>query len=196
MLEHATDLRELPPEDAVDVPADARQRAEFARAVVEAATSREPTRKPWPSGVRCVETPWDDEVCAERVEVHRVKGGTEIAWLCPGCAAHGIMSGVEGSPHDLSRYIPRGKLSRWGMSGAQRELLWEATRGLPHLRAVIARSISPSEIDDALLVSATVRELDDLYTLVEQLTDGTRSRRRLALLEGLRFSLSTSIDGF
>jgi hypothetical protein len=35
-----------------------------------------------------------------------------------------------------------------------------------------------------------------MYSLVEALTDGTRSRRRLELLEGLLASLCTAIDGF
>jgi hypothetical protein len=38
--------------------------------------------------------------------------------------------------------------------------------------------------------------LDELYSLVEALMGGTRSRRRLELLDGLRASLCSSIDGF
>lgn len=46
------------------------------------------------------------------------------------------------------------------------------------------------------LVQATVGELDDMYSLVEALMDGTRSRKRLDLLEVMRASLCNSIDGF
>jgi len=44
--------------------------------------------------------------------------------------------------------------------------------------------------------SGTVDELDQVYTLVEDLTDATRRRRRIQLLDGLRMSLCTAIDGF
>ena len=41
-----------------------------------------------------------------------------------------------------------------------------------------------------------MEELDELYTLVEGLTDRTRSRKRHELLDDLRASLSVSMDGF
>jgi hypothetical protein len=36
------------------------------------------------------------------------------------------------------------------------------------------------------VVEASVDELDEMYSLVEALMDGTRSRRRLEQLEGMR----------
>jgi hypothetical protein len=53
-----------------------------------------------------------------------------------------------------------------------------------------------AEIDGLLIVRATVDELADIYTLVERLEDDTRSRRPLELLDGLRASLSSAMDGF
>ena len=49
---------------------------------------------------------------------------------------------------------------------------------------------------DMLLVEATVGELNDLYTLVESLYGGAVSADEREVLDGLRASLSTSIDGF
>lgn len=46
------------------------------------------------------------------------------------------------------------------------------------------------------MVEASVDELDEMYSLVEALMDGTRSRRRREQLEGMRMTLCTSIDGF
>ena len=47
-----------------------------------------------------------------------------------------------------------------------------------------------------MLLQATVDELDEIYTLVEHLTDATRSRRRIELLDGMRMDLCTAMDGF
>jgi hypothetical protein len=46
------------------------------------------------------------------------------------------------------------------------------------------------------VVQASVRELGEIYSLVEALMDGTRSRRRLEQLEGMLATLCTSMDGF
>jgi hypothetical protein len=47
-----------------------------------------------------------------------------------------------------------------------------------------------------LLIDATVEELDEMYTLVEELTDMRTGRRQRDLLDGLRASLCNSMDGF
>ena len=47
-----------------------------------------------------------------------------------------------------------------------------------------------------LRFEASVDELDEMYSLVEALMDGTRSRRRFDQLTGMRATLCTSIDGF
>ena len=52
------------------------------------------------------------------------------------------------------------------------------------------------EIAGLWIVRATGHELDEVYSLVEALENGARGRTRRELLEGLRMSLSTSIDGF
>jgi hypothetical protein len=47
-----------------------------------------------------------------------------------------------------------------------------------------------------LVLQATLDELDAIYTLVEDLTDATRSRRRIELLDSLRADLCDVMDGF
>mgnify|MGYP003595188906 CR=1 FL=1 len=84
----------------------------------------------------------------------------------------------------------------WGFDEAERAVLWDATTELPALRAVLERGVAHAEMRGLLIVQATVGELDAMYTLVEELTDGTRSRRRRELLDGLRASLCTAMDGF
>jgi hypothetical protein len=89
-----------------------------------------------------------------------------------------------------------GKQRLWGFDDAERRLLFDATTNMPALRAVIERARPHVEIQGLWLVQATVRELDEMYSLVEALMDGARGRRRLELLEGLLATLCTSIDGF
>ena len=62
--------------------------------------------------------------------------------------------------------------------------------------AVIARAHPVEDVPGLLLVEGTVDEFDEIYTLVEHLTDATRSRRQIELLDGMRADLCTAIDGF
>jgi hypothetical protein len=66
----------------------------------------------------------------------------------------------------------------------------------PAVRAVMERARRRAELGGLWVVEASVDELDELYSLVEALMDGTRSRRRREQLEGMRATLCTSIDGF
>ena len=84
----------------------------------------------------------------------------------------------------------------WGFDDAEREVLVGATAELPSLRAVVARAERRADLQGMWIVRASVRELDEMYSLVEALMDGTRSRRRLEQLEGMLATLCTSIDGF
>jgi hypothetical protein len=84
----------------------------------------------------------------------------------------------------------------WGFDDSERGVLVDATTNIPELHALVARAQRRSEFGGVWLVQATVQELDELYSLVEALMDGTRSRKRLDLLEGMLASLCTSIDGF
>ena len=84
----------------------------------------------------------------------------------------------------------------WGFDDSERAVLVGATANLPELRAVVARAEPRAELGGVWLVQATMRELDDMYSLVGALMDGTRSHERLDLLEGMLASLCTSIDGF
>lgn len=119
-----------------------------------------------------------------------------MAWSCAICGDRGLVSNFKGSESDLSGWAPRGKTVVWGIDDDERKVLLDATRELPDLRAIVARARCEPEIEGVYVVEATVEELDQVYTLVDELTDCTRSRPRLLLLEGLRRSLSTSIDGF
>jgi len=75
-------------------------------------------------------------------------------------------------------------------------VLMAATTHIPELREVVERGAPHDEVPGLLLLRATVEELDDIYTLVEELTDGTRSRRRRELLDSLRASLCSAMDAF
>lgn len=78
----------------------------------------------------------------------------------------------------------------------KRELLVAATVELPSLRAVIARAERRWDLRGLWVVQASVRELDAICDLVEELMDGTRSRRQLEQLESMLATLCTSMDGF
>ena len=84
----------------------------------------------------------------------------------------------------------------WGFDDSERGLLVEATTNLGELRAVVERAERTDQFGGMWLVQATARELDEMYSLVEALMGGTRSRKRLDLLEGMRASLCNSIDGY
>lgn len=186
-----TDMDHLAPPGA-DVPAPARQRSDFTRAVAQAATSRAAGAQ-WRSAVKCIGRRGSKR-CRGFIDVAR--GDVAVEWSCACCGESGTVTHVAGSDADLSRYVPRGKTVLWGFDEEEREVLLVATTHIPELRAVVARSQPHVEIAGLLIVHATVAELDEMYTLVEELTDGTRSRRRRDLLDGLRGSLCTSIDGF
>jgi hypothetical protein len=84
----------------------------------------------------------------------------------------------------------------WGLRRKSDGALARATSSIPRLRAVIDRAVPrPDLAPDLLLVQASFEELDEMY-LIEALMDGTRTTRRLELLDGLLASLCTSIDGF
>jgi hypothetical protein len=108
-----------------------------------------------------------------------------------------VITGFEDTELDMSAYVPRRKKLRlWGFEDEGREVLLDATTHVPSLRAIVARASPAAEVPGLLLVQATVDELDAIYTRVEQLTDATRSRRRIELLDGMRADLCTAIDGF
>ena len=84
----------------------------------------------------------------------------------------------------------------WAFDDEQRGLLLDATTNIPELHAVLERARPHAEIPGLWLVQASMAELDEMYGLVEALMDGTHSRRRLDVLDGLLAGLCTSIDGF
>lgn len=187
-----TDVQHLPPRNAKDVPAPALKRSAFTRETVEAATSRA-SKDSWFSAVKCIGR-IGRKSCRGCVDV--MLAGESVEWSCKTCGDRGVITGFVGTDLDLSEFVPRGKVVHWGIDDQERELLISATTNIRELRAVIARARPDVELDGLLLIEATVDELDDMYTLVEELTDVTRSQRRIELLDGLRASLSTSIDGF
>jgi hypothetical protein len=90
--------------------------------------------------------------------------------------------------------MARSRTVHWGFDQQQQALLLAATTHLPTLREVVERARPYEEIAGLLLLRASIDELDQIYTLVEDLTDGTRSRRRRDLLDGLRASLCGAMD--
>lgn len=92
--------------------------------------------------------------------------------------------------------MARSKARLWGFDDGERELLIQATDQLPELRAVVERAERRADLDGLWLVKSNVEELDEMYSLVQALMDGTRSRKKLDLLEEMLASLCTSMDGF
>jgi hypothetical protein len=92
--------------------------------------------------------------------------------------------------------MARSKKRLWGFDDDEREILVAATTAIPGLRDVVERAGRRTELQGLWVVEASVDELDEMYSLVEALMDGTRSRRRREQLEGMRMTLCTSIDGF
>jgi len=92
--------------------------------------------------------------------------------------------------------MARSKKRLWGFDDGEREILVTATAEIPELRAVVERAGRRAELGNLWVVEASVGELDEIYSLVEALMDGTRSRRWREQLEGMRATLCTSIDGF
>lgn len=84
----------------------------------------------------------------------------------------------------------------WGFDDEARAFLLDATADVPSLRAVVARAERRVDLGGMWVVQASLQELDEMYSFGEALMEGTRSRRRLELIEGMLASLSTSIDGF
>lgn len=92
--------------------------------------------------------------------------------------------------------MARNKSRVWGFDDAERELLIAATGEIPTLRAVIDRAERRAGFDGLWLVKSNVEELDEMYSLVQALMDGTRGRKKLDLLDGMLATLCTSMDGF
>ena len=193
MATWSTDLGHCPPQDAADVALAARRRGEFCRAVVEAATSRK-SGPMWRCAVGCIGrvgrkkcAGWVDVVCAP---------DQAVGWSCGVCGDHGVITGVAGSPSDLSRYVPRGKTRVWGYDEEERKVLAPMLSALPELRALLARGTPRDDVPGLILAEGTVAELDAMYSLVEALMDARGGRRRGDILDGLLRGLCTAIDGF
>jgi len=84
----------------------------------------------------------------------------------------------------------------WGFDEEQREVLLGASYELPVLAGLVLRAGRHPEIAGLWMVWATGHELDEVYSIVEALEHGARGRKRRELLEGIRMSLCSSIDGF
>ena len=183
MATWVTDVRDILPCQDAAPKTPASRRAELTRELVEAATSRG-VKGSWCSAVRCI------------ARVGRRAPG-QVEWTCATCGERGVITGFEGTELDMSAYVPpKKKLRTWGFDDEGRAVLLDATTHIPSLRAVVARASPAAEVQGLLLLQATVDELDEIYTLVEQLTDATRSRRRIELLDGMRADLCSAMDGF
>lgn len=193
MKSWSTDLRHLPPESAAGAPRAVQANWDRFRALAEAGTSR-PAGSSWRSAVRCGGRVGRRR-CNAWLDV-RCTADLRVEWRCGVCGEQGVITGIAGGPSDLSRYLPRGKLRVWGYDEEERRVLVPATVDIPNLRAVLARGTPRDDVPGLIVVEATVDELDEMYSLVEELTDATRSRARMDLLDGVRQSLSTSMDGF
>jgi hypothetical protein len=83
----------------------------------------------------------------------------------------------------------------WAFTTAQRDLLLGVTLDLhaPLFTPLIcSQRRSPEE--DLWLMESNVRELNEVYDLVESLLARERNRKRRELLEGMRASLCSAMD--
>src|SRR5215471_14608321 len=85
--------------------------------------------------------------------------------------------------------MARSKKVLGGFDEEQRAVLVPAAMQVPELQAVVERAQPHGEIAGLWILRATIEELDLMYTLVEELTDAKRSRRRIEILDGPRMSL-------
>lgn len=194
MTTWVADVREFARAQEANESAAAPPPGAIVREIVEAATSRR-VEGSWCSAVRCIALV-RGKTCGARLYVRRTERG-RTEWSCVACGEAGVITGFEGTAFDLSRYAPRRrKLHVWGLEDEDRDVLLAATSWIPSLRAVVARAQPVDTVPGLLRVEATVAELDQMYTLVDDLSDVTRGRRKLERLDGLRASLSTAIDGF
>lgn len=177
-------------------------RAKLTREVVEAATARA-VRGRWSSPLPCVGEK-GGRPCGNVLDIELSEDGLEVRWWCSWCGDDGVVTGFAGTAADLRGQRGWGRTVAWAMLPEERYLLHRATVRDRAMRAVVARAHSldettvdpDDEASDMLLVAATVGELNDLYTLVESLYSGAVSADEREILDGLRASLSTSIDGF
>jgi len=195
MATWVTDVRDiLPSQEGADAKKPAARRSELTREIVEAATSWR-IEGSWCSAVRCIARV-GRRACGARIHVGRPAPG-QVEWTCKACGERGVITGFEGTELDMSAYVPhKKKLRMWGFDDEGRQVLVDATTHVPSLRAIVMRASPAAEVQGLLLLQATVDELDEIYTLVEQLTNATRSRRRIELLDGMRADLCSAMDGF
>ncbi len=183
MATWVTDVQHLVAEFVKDAPAPAKRRAAFTREVVEAATCRD-CNEPWISAVPCVARV-GRRLCRGRIRI--ISSTLEsIEWCCTECPDNGLITGHVGTPSDLSEYAPIGKLVFWGIDDAERDFLREHTAEMLELRSIISRAHPHVDVPGLLLIDATVEELDEMYTLVEELTDVMPRGRRRELLVHVR----------
>ena len=193
MTTWTSDVRDRDPAHGSEVTATALP-ADLVHAIVEAATSRR-VEGTWCSAVRCLAAP-RRKACGARLHVRRADPG-RVEWSCTRCGESGVITGFEGTKLDMSRYLPKKKKLRvWGIDDESRAYLLAAMTFVPSLRAVLARAHPVDTVPGLLIVEATVAELDELYSVVEDLSEAMRGRRPRELLDGLRASLCTAIDGF
>ena len=192
-----TDVREVARALELAEPAKEEPRAAFVRSLVEAATARH-VQSSWCSAVRCIARV-GRKACGTPIHVAQPEPG-RVDWSCARCGERGEITGFEGTALDLSSYVPRAKKLRlWGFDEEERAVLVAGTTHLPSLRAVVARASPAAEIKGSLVLQTTVEELDEVYpssSISRTRRDATRSRRRIELLDGLRASLCSSMDGF
>ena len=193
MATWVTDVQHLVPESDKLAPAPAKRRAALTREVAEAATARV-TTEPWVTAVHCVARV-NRRLCRGRI---RILSATResIEWCCSDCPENGVITGYARTPSYLSRYAPQGKLVFWGIDDEERRFLLSETIDIFDLRAIVCRARPHADVPGLLLIDATVEELDEMYALVEELTDMRTGRRQRDVLDGLRASLCNSMDGF
>ena len=84
----------------------------------------------------------------------------------------------------------------WGFATAQRDVLMDATLRSSPLLPLICSAERRAEGEHLWLLTGSVRELNEVYDLVEVLMARARGARQRDLLEGLLASLCSAMDRF
>lgn len=214
MTTRVADMRTLPNASTAGVVPATLRWGVFFHAVADAAVAH-PAPRAFSSSVRCI-VQIAGEICRSPIQV--ITHGDVIRWWCDGCGEEGEIHGFREThagicvgastncasttqPSRPRKARPRAKQKKphrspvrlWKLDEKAHATLLAAAQHAPEVRAVIARA-TPDDRPGTLLLVATVKELDAIYDLADELADRTQDPRECNRLIALRLGLLASIE--
>ena len=179
-----------------DVSGPARKMAEHLGFVVRAATAGE-AGAPWVTALSCRRRP-GNRPCAGHIAVFRADLPAPIEWRCTACGDEGVISGWEGSLHDLRQ--PRS----WSDEEPRHETLLTdevaaTLRELLYLDVECERLVfQMHSSSEGAVLTATAEELDELLGFIAANANHETNRRRQKRFDALTEALEAvkSADAF